>query len=109
MVEVKEGMTIPIADVKAGESSHGPYWMIPVRAEKGYDKITLWAMNPTEAQHMIGSVKVKSIKAAKISGRKVNDKWYTDYELRAVLEQGEDRDQIEYKQAEISLDDDLPF
>ena len=109
MVEVKEGMIIDFSGAKTGNGSRGPYAKVEVKAEKGYDKIQVWAANPEDAQNIRGTAKVGKIKSAKVSAHQYEGKWYTDFMVNAELFQGEVR-QVTYEPVDMSIsDDELPF
>ena len=109
MIEIKVGQQIPLKDAKSGNSGRGAYLLIPVKDEKGYSRVTVWADNPAEVKNMSGSVVVEKITKVTLGRRQYQDKWYDDYSLRAILRQGE-TDPVMFEQIGLTVDDDdLPF
>ena len=86
MVSVKAGEVYSTEEKKVGVSSHGKYLMFPVKAEKGYDKFTVWANGVSKELEQADSARVKTILEVKISARKHNDKWISNYDVVAELE-----------------------
>lgn len=107
MIEISVGKEIPVVNAKFGSSSRGDYFKVPVKAERGYDKIDVWATNPKEANDIVGMAKVESIKSVKLGAHQYNNKWYTDYTVNAKLVQG--NPEAAFEQAEPVEDDELPF
>ena len=90
MVEVKKGTIITATDIKAGTGKNGTWAFGKVKAEKGYDAITVWFANP-EVYKDITDYKIVSIESVKKTARKVKDaggaeKWYDEYSCNAVME-----------------------
>lgn len=110
MVEVREGMMIPLTDAKSGTGAKGDWFLVPLKAEKGSDRITVWALNPQKAKTLVKCAKVARIGSVKLSARQYQDKWYPEYSVNAVLEQGEvsEQEAFEAIMREVN-DDDLPF
>lgn len=109
MVEVKVGNEFKVAGAYTGKTNKGAYWKQNVCAEKGYDKIAVWATNPDEAARITGMAKVESIQSVKLGAHQYNGKWYPDYTVNAKLVQGSAEEPIEFgDQLEIT-DDELPF
>lgn len=98
MVKLEIGKEYSISEAKKGESAKGPYFMFNVKAEKGYDKITVWASNPSEASGFSGSAKVVKIEDVSITATKKQspqgEKWFTNYNVTAKLAQGEAKNEI---------------
>ena len=88
MVEVRAGNEIPVSGAVKGTSNKGEYFKVIVKAEKGYDKIDVWATNPKEAMGIVGMAKIAGIASAKVTAHQYNGKWYTDYVVEAKLVQG---------------------
>lgn len=88
MLELRAGGEIPVAGAVKGTSNKGEYFKITVKAEKGYDRIDVWAINPKEAMEITGMAKVAGIASVKIGAHQYNGKWYTDYSVEARLVQG---------------------
>ncbi len=115
MIELKEGMILPLTEARSGDGRRGPWYFVPARAEKGHDRITIWAANPQEAANLKGVAKLEKIRSVKLSARKgSDDKWYPDYSVEAVLGAGaktaEEAEQMAFDamMAEVN-DDELPF
>ena len=85
MVAVKVGETIN-GRSRCGTSSKGEYFLIEKKAEKGYDKVTVWATNPGDVQGAT-AVKVASIKDVCFGHRqnKADGKWYPECSIHAEL------------------------
>lgn len=107
-IEIKVGREFPVAGAKFGNSSRGEYYKVDVKAEKGWDKIQVWATNPKDAKDIIGNAKVTKIAGVKLGAHLYNGKWYTDYTVDAELAQG-NQETVMFEQVELGGDDDLPF
>jgi len=84
--ECAVGDVISCSGAKSGTSQNGKAWMlIPVKAEEGFNKLTLWVKNPEDARNA-RYVKIKSIDNASVTSRKTNDKYYTDMSVTARVE-----------------------
>ena len=85
MVNIKTGETIK-GKSRSGVSSKGEYFLIEKKAEKGYDKVTVWASNPGDVQ---GATAVKVAKINDISfghrQNKQDGKWYPECSVHAEL------------------------
>ena len=85
-VKINVGDIIDTSAAKFGTRKDGSSWgFVSVNAEKGYDKITAWFVNPEAAQGR-ARVEVAQISGAKIGNRKYTDKsgaekWATDYSV----------------------------
>lgn len=95
MVKVKMGDVLPANEMKSGTGQRGAWAMIPVKAEKGYDKITIWATNPDDIKGA-KAVKVLSIEEASLSkskkvGADGTEKWYDNCNLQCKLSREEGR------------------
>ena len=88
MIELKVGQEIPVTTAVKGKSNKGAYFKAEVKADRGYDKIQVWATNPDEAANIIGMAKIAEIKSVKLSAHQYKDKWYPDYMINAKLTQG---------------------
>lgn len=109
MIEIKVGQQLPLKDAKSGSSGRGAYLLIPVKDEKGYSRITVWADNPEQVKNMSGTAVVEKITKVTLGRRQYQDKWYDDYNCRAVLKQGT-AEPVMFEQVGLSVDDDdLPF
>ena len=109
MVEVKVGGEIPVTVAVTGKSGKGPYWKVNVCAEKGYDKISVWATNPEEAGKIVGMAKVVGIQSVKLSAHQYQNKWYTDYTVNAKLAQGSTEAPDPFVDVAMSEQEELPF
>lgn len=89
MVDVKIGTKIPKDALKSGVTKDGKKWLVgAVKADKGYDQIDVWAVNPEVGTD--SEVEVVSINAVKKSARKYtdkegNEKWADVYSINAIL------------------------
>ena len=108
-LKINVGDEFAVTDAKKGESSRGPYFSVVVKAEKGYDKIKIWASNPKDAVNIKGMARIAAIKSAGISAHQYNGKWYSDYVVDAVLAQGSETVPDTFSMPENVDDDDLPF
>ena len=111
MIEIKKGQIITVSEkARSGEGQNGKYIMIPVEAEKGYDKITVWAANASDFDISgKGSVRVREILSVKKSKRKYQEKFYDNYDCNCTLEAVEDVAFGDDRESVISDDEDLPF
>lgn len=89
-VTVKPGEVYECNDMRFGESSKGDWAFFSVNAKKGYDKIKIFAKNPTAVRDA-KAVKVMSIENVELKSRldERSGKWFKDYTVTAVLEQAE--------------------
>lgn len=108
MVEIKAGDTITAESVHRGEGGKGPYCMLVVKAEKGKDKITVWARDGQMALADGDSVKVNSIVSVKKSARKYKEQWYDTFDIVANLQVMEKGRASSYKDVD-ETDDELPW
>lgn len=111
MIDVKVGGEFPVAGAlsKGGDK---PYFKVNVCAEKGYDKIAVWATNPAQAKDIVGMAKVKSIQSVRLSAHQYNGKWYPDYTVNAELVQGSQEVTVEQAfniPVDVVDDNELPF
>lgn len=112
MIEIKKGDVISTTEGKSGEGKNGKYAMIPVKAEKGYDKITVWCANADNFDISDKpSVRVADIISVKRSKRQYNDKWYENVDVNCVLEAVEEVSfgNEDTKGTVMNDDEDLPF
>lgn len=86
--KVEKGQSISLADMKSGEGSKGVWCLIPVKAERGYDAIDVWAVNAEEARYFTGEATIKDIRSVSISNTQSKDKtkWFKHYAINAVLD-----------------------
>lgn len=115
MIEVKVGGTIPLNESRSGSSGKGDWYLVPVKAEKGYDRVTVWATNPKEAATFRTVAVIDSIKSVKLTARQGKDgKWYPEYSIDAKLKQAGQgavnaAEQLAFCDLDAVNDDDLPF
>ena len=88
MISVKPNETLKgkNAVIKKGMSAKGEYFLVTKKAEKGYDKVTIWASNPGDLQSA-KAVKVNAIKEVRY-GHRQNPKdgnWYPEVSVIAEL------------------------
>lgn len=88
MVEVEKDKVYNTADKRCGVGKGGEYFVFPVKAQKGYDKISVWAAEGTITKELksADAAKVKEIVKTKKSGRNLDGKWYDNYDVVCVLE-----------------------
>ena len=108
MIDIKVGQAISLADAKSGTSSRGAYMLVPVKEEKGYNRVTVWADNPDQAANFRGTAIIEKITKVSLGRRQYQDKWYDDFSCRAVLKQG-NADPVIFEQVSLADDDELPF
>ena len=115
MIEIKVGGNIPLNESRSGSSGKGDWFLVPVKAEKGYDRVTVWATNPKEAAGINMVAEVESIKSVKLTARQGKDgKWYPEYSVNAKLKQAGQgavnaAEQMAFADLDAVNDDDLPF
>ena len=73
-------------EIKTGESAKGKWGFAVARAEKGYDRITIWFTNPEDIPSDSYAVRVESIEETYTENKQVNGNWYTQYNARAKVE-----------------------
>lgn len=121
MITLKAGSIIPVTEARSGEGQRGAWYKVDARAEKGYDKITVWATNPSDAKNIQGAAEIVKITSVTLTGHSYNGRWYSDYTINAELKQAgqgainalderqtEPRQQTFSDMGEIN-DDELPF
>ena len=86
MIEVKRGQVVDASEAKFGEGKNGAYLMVPVKASKGKDKITLWATNPNDIHMPQRELKVSEIETVRKSARQYQDKWFDNYDANCKFE-----------------------
>lgn len=72
-------------EIKQGVGSKGRWGFATARAEKGYDRITVWFANPDDIPEGAYAVKVDEITEVGTENKQVNGKWYTQYYIRAKV------------------------
>ena len=113
MVEVKKGQLIDVGHARTGTSQRGPWFKLEVKADRGYDRINVWATNFDEANAIRNTAVVAEIESARITAKQYQGKWYTEYNIDAVLKQGQGvavQQQTDFGIAQDAVNDtDLPF
>ena len=90
MIQVKVGQTIDCTNARFGMRQDGKPWgLAEVKADKGYDKLTVWFNNPDVAKGR-SQVEIIAISSAKMSNRRYTgkdgvEKWVTDYSVDATV------------------------
>ena len=90
MIQVKVGQMLDCTNARFGMRQDGKPWgLTEVKAEKGYDKLTVWFTNPDVAKGRT-QVEVIAISSAKMSNRRYTakdgqEKWVTDYSVDATV------------------------
>ena len=85
MVQLKVGDKVSLEDKRTGTNDKGNTWMMfHVKAEKGYDRITVWVRNADFAKNLT-EAEIESIESVAIKNTMKNDKWYTDYTVNVRL------------------------
>lgn len=103
MINIKVGDVIPVNEAKSGEGKYGTWYLVRVKAEKGYNAISVWASNAAEAKDIKGAARIAEIQSVRLSGKSLDGKWFPDYSIRARLEQADDI------VSDDDDDDDMPF
>lgn len=88
MVEVEVGKIYNTTEKKCGSGKGGEYMVFSVKAEKGYDKISVWAAEGTVTKDLksADAAKVKKICKVKKTARQLNGKWYDNYDIVCEME-----------------------
>ena len=87
MISVKVGEVYECTNKRCGVASRGDYMLFEVKAEKGSDRITIFANNPRDkGMKECSRVKVLNITEVTQTKRQYNDKWYPNYNVYAELE-----------------------
>lgn len=106
MVRLNRGMILK--EIKTGNSERGAYAFSVVKAEKGYDKITVFAHNADEVKakrtYTIGEIVSVTKTAHKGENKNGEEVWYDDYQVNAVFKEEEPTDGFE----KLSTDE-IPF
>ena len=91
-IAIKPGEIYECPDMRFGESSKGDWAFFSVNAKKGYDKIKVFASNPTTVRDA-KAVKVVSIDHAELKSRldERTQKWYKDYVVTCTLAPAESK------------------
>ena len=109
MIEIKIGGEIPVNGALSGKTGKGPYWKVNVCADKGYDRIAVWATNPDEAAKITGMAKVVGIQSVRLGAHQYQNKWYPDYTVNAKLVQGSTEAPDPFSDAGFPEQEELPF
>lgn len=103
-VKIKVGEVY--TEIKTGVSAKKGKWGCAVaRAEKGYDRITIWFTNPEDIPDDTYAVRLVEITESYTENKEVNGKWYTQYNARARVEAVEGGAVA----TELNEEGDLPF
>lgn len=86
--KVEKGQSISLSEARNGEGQRGLWMFVPVKAEKGYDSITLWVENAEEARYFTGTAVIKDILNVSINNTQSKDKtkWYKQYCASVILD-----------------------
>ena len=87
-VKVKVGNIYPTLNKRTGVGQQGkPYLLFQVKAEKGTNRITVFATNPDNAAvQNAETVRIKAISDCVLNARQYNNQWYQEYSVNAELE-----------------------
>ena len=83
-VQVKVGDVY--TEIKTGASAKGQWGQAIARAEKGYDRVTIWFTNAQDIPDGTYAVRVAEITEVGTQNKLVNGVWYTQYYARARVE-----------------------
>ena len=72
-------------EIKQGVGAKGSWGFAIARAEKGYDRITIWFANPEDIPEGTYAISVDAIEEAAITNKQVDGKWYTQYNITAKV------------------------
>lgn len=87
MITVRAGEQYKTNHKKHGATDKGEYFLFGVNGEKGSDRITVFAANPSEpGLDESDWVRIKSIQGVSITSRNYQGKWFSNYNVTAVLE-----------------------
>lgn len=116
-LSVKVGDVLSMAEAKSGEGSKGPWLFTVKKAEKGYDKITVWVSNPGDVRGA-ETIEVTGIESVTVRNRKYTDqsgmeKWAKDFQINATAKDA-GREQAIIQDAvddfvQLTEEPDLPF
>lgn len=85
---IKVGDHIDMTQKRTGTTSGGKQWcMVNVKAETGYDSITVWIRNAQMASNFLtGEVtEIHSVTLKNVKGKKDPTKWYKAYEVEVTV------------------------
>lgn len=84
---IREGQILPCNGKKVGRNANGrEYMLFQVWAEKGFDKMTVFAANVEDVKDSV-IVKVKKIETVSIVTKKTSQgKWLKDVNVYCILE-----------------------
>ena len=86
MVKVEIGTVVPKATIKSGSGDKGRWLFGKIKAEKGYDEITVWATNPDDLNPTCDQTVVSIESVSKTNKKSTTDgKWYNYYNVNAML------------------------
>ena len=107
MVELKKGDLLGRDMFKSGSSSRGSWMMAKLKAEKGYDTLTIFVDN-SDVQLIGNMVQVEAINSVKLTHRKYTkqdgaEAWTDDYQVNVTL--------VPYSEVPgfTRMDEDVPF
>ena len=110
MVQAKQGTIIHRETIKSGAKDDKKWLLGRIDAEKGYDKITVWADNPdelrTDCDLEIVSISSVAKKNEKYKDKNGEEKWADKYEINATLKVAETSPVPGFTQL---TDDSIPF
>lgn len=79
---IEKGAILTVTDMRSGSNSKGD-WLFCKTTDN--DKITLWAENNDFKCNIGDSVEILDIKSVNITTKKVNDKYYNNFNVKALL------------------------
>ncbi len=108
---IKIGDKIDMKEKRTGTTSGGKQWcMVNVKAETGYDNITVWIRNAQMASNFLtGEVtEIHSVTLKNVKGKKDPSKWYKQYECEVTVKSVE-AEQRQNAQAVNTFDSFMPI
>lgn len=108
---IKVGDKIDMKEKRTGTTSGGKQWcMVNVKAETGYDSITVWVRNAQLASNFLtGEVtEIHSVTLKNVRGKKDPSKWYKAYECEVTVKSVE-AEQKQNAQAVNTFDSFMPM
>jgi len=86
MVEVKVGQELDFSTKKCGQGQRGAWCLFNIKADKGSNRITIWATNAEDASNFT-SGRVKSVDSIRYGAKKGTDgTWYPDVSANCTIE-----------------------
>lgn len=80
--KINSGDLLVVKDTRSGSGSKGDWCFCKT---EGNDKITLWADNHDFKCAVGDSIEVLDIKSVSVSTKKVGDKYYSNFNVTAIL------------------------